>query len=227
MKLIQDLGMQFATENSKRKYRYGIYECPCCKKHLKFISNSVNSGHTTKCRSCATKNVIKKTIDNIDFKLNKEMINEIFEYKEGNLFYKKRLSTSVKIGDKVGYQNNIGYVKTKIKGKSYFVHRLIWIYHFGDTDLDIDHIDHNTFNNRIENLRIVNHIDNCRNRKLRKDNTSGFNGVMFNKSKKKWEVYLSQKYIGAFLTKEEAIEKRKEINLTSGYHKNHGKEKIC
>ena len=129
MKLIQDLGMQFATEKSKRKYRYGIYECPCCKKHLKFISNSVNSGHTTKCRRCATKNVIKKTIDDIDFKLNKEMINEIFEYKEGNLFYKKRLSTSIKIGDKVGYQNNIGYVKTKIKGKSYFGHRLIWIYH--------------------------------------------------------------------------------------------------
>lgn len=31
-KLIKDLGMQFPTESSKRKYRYGLYECQYCKK---------------------------------------------------------------------------------------------------------------------------------------------------------------------------------------------------
>ena len=71
------------------------------------------------------------------------------------------------------------------------------------------------------------HRENCQNRKLRKDNTSGFNGVMFNKKKNKWEVYLSNKYIGSFCNKEDAIAKRKEIDKNSGYHKNHGKDKIC
>ena len=79
----------------------------------------------------------------------------------------------------------------------------------------------------IENLRLVTHKENCQNRRLRKDNTSGFNGVMFNKNKNKWEVYLSNKYIGDFNNKEDAISKRKEINKNSGYHKNHGKDKVC
>lgn len=227
MKLIKDLGMQYATENSKRKYRFGLFECPICLKHIKINVHSVNSGHTTKCRRCSTKKIISKIIYDFDFKLEKEILNDIFIYKDGDLFFKKRLSANVKIGDNVGYKNNLGYIKTKIKNKSYFVHRLIWIMHNGYTELNIDHIDHNPSNNKIENLRLVKHLDNCRNRKLRKDNTSGMNGVMFNKSKNKWEVYLSKKYIGSFTTKEEAIEKRKEIDLTSGYHKNHGKEKIC
>lgn len=55
MKLIQDLGMQYATEKSKRKQRYGLYECPICEKHFRVSTNSVNTKNTTKCKSCSVK----------------------------------------------------------------------------------------------------------------------------------------------------------------------------
>lgn len=55
MKLIQDLGMQFATEKSKHKTRYGIYECPICLKHYRACTTSVKRGAITKCRSCSNR----------------------------------------------------------------------------------------------------------------------------------------------------------------------------
>jgi len=44
--------------------------------------------------------------------------------------------------------------------------RLVYLYHNEDMDqqYDIDHINNNTFDNRIENLRLVTHLENCFNR---------------------------------------------------------------
>jgi DNA-directed RNA polymerase subunit RPC12/RpoP len=227
MKLIRDLGMKKANVNSKRAYRYGLYECPVCKKHFEAIANSVNTNHTTKCRACATSLIVKSKIKQFSFEPTKENVTKLFLYKDGELYFKEKLSIKHKIGDCVGSYDKLGYKKTKIKGKTYSIHRLIWIYHFGYSDMDIDHIDHNTSNNKIENLRLVTHRENCQNRKLRSDNTSGYNGVMLNKSKDKWEVWLSDKYIGCFKDKNEAIKVRKLAEQNANYHKNHGKDILC
>ena len=40
-----------------------------------------------------------------------------------------------------------------------------------------DHINHDTLDNRRQNLRIVSRSQNCSNRRIRSDNTSGFKGV--------------------------------------------------
>jgi len=224
MKLIKDLGMLYATKTSKRKYRYGLYACPNCKFSFKAISNSVNTGHTTQCRSCATSNIVNKKLDKYIGDVNLRSLREFFNYKDGNLIYKKKVSMNVEIGDIVGSKDKLGYCNTKINKKSFRVHRLIWIWHNDIFSGGIDHIDHNPSNNRIENLRVVSHKENMRNLKLRKNNTSGVTGVMWNKSKEKWEVYLSNKYYGAFTEKQEAISKRKEILINSDYHKNHGKD---
>lgn len=50
MKLIKDLGMRFPNENSKRKARYGIYECPICNKHSEVQTN--NAKRANGCNSC-------------------------------------------------------------------------------------------------------------------------------------------------------------------------------
>lgn len=55
MKLIEDLGMVYATTNSKVKKLYGIYECPNCLKHIRTCTHNVNDGISTQCKSCATK----------------------------------------------------------------------------------------------------------------------------------------------------------------------------
>ena len=78
---------------------------------------------------------------------------------------------------------------------------------------DIDHINHNLFDNRKCNLREVTHSQNIMNSSKRSDNTSGVTGVSWCKSKNKWIAYIAmngkQKYLGAFEKKEEAIKVRK------------------
>lgn len=52
MKLIKDLGMMYPTENSKRKYRFGIYECEHCSVHFKTQTTYAKSGRTKRCVAC-------------------------------------------------------------------------------------------------------------------------------------------------------------------------------
>jgi hypothetical protein len=52
--------------------------------------------------------------------------------------------------------------------------------------METDHINHNTIDNRRENLRACSHTQNQGNSKIRIDNTSGFKGVSFSKLSKKW-----------------------------------------
>jgi hypothetical protein len=85
---------------------------------------------------------------------------------------------------------------------------LVWLYHIGaQPEGDLDHIDRNPCNDRIENLRDVSHSVNLLNCRLHKNNTSGFRGVWFDKRRKKW-IAESRKtgtgYIGQFETPEEA-----------------------
>ena len=54
-----------------------------------------------------------------------------------------------------------------------------------DSNLDIDHIDGNSKNNKIENLREATLSQNCQNQKIRNTNTSGTKGVWFHKQSNK------------------------------------------
>lgn len=59
-----------------------------------------------------------------------------------------------------------------VDGIPYAAHRIAWVFIYGDvltTDMQIDHINNDPFDNRIENLRIATHAQNCSNaRKWRK-----------------------------------------------------------
>lgn len=77
-------------------------------------------------------------------------------------------------------------------GANWFASRVIWIMHNGELDkeLVIDHIDGNTKNNNLANLRAVKQLTNNRNASLRKDNCTGVCGVNFTTaSDKKGGVY--------------------------------------
>jgi hypothetical protein len=72
------------------------------------------------------------------------------------------------------------------------------------SDMKVDHINHNTLDNRKINLRIVNDSDSMLNRRgPTKKNTSGFRGVSFAKSCSKWEARVQGKVLGYFSTAEE------------------------
>ena len=109
-----------------------------------------------------------------------------------------------------------------------FVHRLAWIISHGDIPdgYQIDHIDHDGTNNKLENLRCVTAQENQRNRKLDIRNKSGMNGIRLRKngrfevSTKHFGKYI---YIGKYMTLDEAIAARDAFYLAEGnFHQNHG-----
>lgn len=71
------------------------------------------------------------------------------------------------------------YIRVLINKRRYMVHRVVWLLHYGSVDdrLVIDHIDGDSWNNSIHNLRLVEQSTNQRNRKKMNTNQTGYNGV--------------------------------------------------
>lgn len=80
------------------------------------------------------------------------------------------------------------YAKVQVVGNSYLLHRIVWIWHHGDIPLGmlIDHINGETRDNRIENLRIADTALNAANQKKCIRNSSGFSGVSRKPREKCW-----------------------------------------
>jgi hypothetical protein len=117
-------------------------------------------------------------------------------------------------GSRAGYLHHSGYRIIEINSKTFLEHRLAWFYCFMEWPYNnIDHIDRNTQNNRIDNLRDVNHSKNMCNRNINTNNTSGFPGV--SKYNKKWKASFKNTHIGYYNSPEEAyiayLNYRKEI----------------
>lgn len=65
------------------------------------------------------------------------------------------------------------------------LHRLITN---AENGYDVDHINHDTLDNRVENLRVVTRSGNIQNINVRKDSNSGIQNVTWNKKREKWLV---------------------------------------
>lgn len=120
-----------------------------------------------------------------------------------------------------------GYDAIRIHSTLILIHRLIWVLHYGEWPKgELDHINGDIRDNRIENLRDVNKSFNMRNQYLRKDNTSGMPGVVWCKGHKSWRVNVAtperRHYIGSFKTKEEAIQARLDAQVRLGFTARHG-----
>jgi hypothetical protein len=139
---------------------------------------------------------------------------------------------SRKKGDEANCKNN-EYINIKINNYTYKAQRLVWLYihgRFPKKNYEIDHIDHDGYNNKLSNLREVLHITNCRNAKKMKNNSTGINGVYFHSRDKVWQASIGIKgkwlYIGTYKTKKEACIARMKANKLHGFHTNHGEDVI-
>lgn len=124
------------------------------------------------------------------------------------------------------YVGSDGYKIGTISYKGMKAHRVIWALIHGEWPEQIDHIDHNRSNNRIENLRAACPKENAKNLSMLKRNTSGVTGVRWAKRDKKWQARISVRkrdvFLGNFLKFEDAVRARKEAEDRFGYHANHG-----
>ena len=117
--------------------------------------------------------------------------------------------TRISTDKAVGTLNTSGYLETIINGTRYPLHRLIWVKVYGKfPDNFIDHINGNRSDNRLCNLRQALHSENMLNKVKYKNNSSGYKGVYYSKTKNKYEAQIrinGKKYsFGGFLTAEEA-----------------------
>jgi len=93
-----------------------------------------------------------------------------------------------------------------IKIRHLFVHLLVWD-HFGNElrTKQVDHIDENKYNNKIENLQLLTNQENVsKHNLLRTDTTSKFIGVHWHKKNKKWVAMEKHKHIGCYENEYEA-----------------------
>lgn len=116
--------------------------------------------------------------------------------------------TSLRLHRPVGWMKN-GYLVTRVNGRLYRVHQLIWFMTHGVWPEQIDHIDGNPLNNRLENLRACNAAENAQNRVLASNNRSGCPGVSYHIRKRKWEakIGVDNRYInlGYYAHKSDAM----------------------
>lgn len=133
--------------------------------------------------------------------------------------------TVFKPNKKYGYTR----IKINISGSVVYAHRLAWIWCNGPIPdgLYVDHIDGNAENNAINNLRLVSHAENHRNRGVPANNTSGAVGIrkVGNKWSARIKVHGKEKFLGNFQTFEEAVLARKRAARELGFTERHYTER--
>lgn len=79
------------------------------------------------------------------------------------------------------------------KGSTYALHRVAYFMYHGHCPPVIDHIDGDTFNNRIANLRPADPTLNLWNQGKRINNTTGITGVVWHKATEQWRSRINVK----------------------------------
>lgn len=84
-----------------------------------------------------------------------------------------------KAGDEAGSLSSLGYRQIQIKGRVFRAHRIAWFLSFGEWPTKmIDHINGIRTDNRLCNLRLVDHRTNCENKRRAQENSrTGVLGV--------------------------------------------------
>ena len=194
--LLEDLGMMFPTEGSKRKTKFGVYKCGFCETNFKANTYDINRGYIKSCgcyqkrrvrESSKTHGLRNSRLYGIWLKLKYRVLNP------KNKNYMDYGGRGVKVCDEwLDVQNfydwamSNGYEENK--------------------GLSIDRIDNNG-NYEPSNCRWVTQIIQSRNQRIRTNNKSRYKGVCFKKDKNKYiaQIGINKKqiYLGSFSTAEE------------------------
>lgn len=151
----------------------------------------------------------------------------MFEYdKASGEMWRIKKDGSKQLLSKVSSQ---GYIHTTVRSKPYGLHRLAFMLEGIDPKGSlVDHIDGDKLNNKRDNLRLVSHTENTRNRALGRNNNGGVFGVYLKGEKWIAMIGVDDKlvHLGVFEKRDDAIAARKAGELKYGFHKNHGREQV-
>ena len=146
--------------------------------------------------------------------LTTDRLREVLSYDpETGLFHWKISTSQLKAGAIAGCPTSKGYIRIKIDRHTYAAHRLAWLYVYGVWPAkQLDHRYGVRDDNRIGELREATNAENAQNRKLRRDNKSGHQGVTWSPRERRWKASIKSlgenRNLGSFATLEEAVAAR-------------------
>jgi hypothetical protein len=136
-----------------------------------------------------------------------ELLRERLHYDSatGQLTWVKPASTKMKPGDRAGWTGGNRRIYVRFNG-DFLVHRVAWAMHHGvdPGETEIDHVNGDPSDNRIDNLRLATRFEQMRNTRKPVDNRSGVKGVCWDKQHQKWRARVGSTFLGIFPTLEEA-----------------------
>lgn len=121
----------------------------------------------------------------------------------GQLTWLKDRSSNAVAGDIAGYKRKDGYIIISLFGEKYLAHRIAWeLFYESKCPEFIDHINGITSDNKITNLRPASHSQNMMNRKMQKNNKSGYTGVRWVEKRGKYQARCNfghkEKFLGYY-----------------------------
>ena len=139
--------------------------------------------------------------------IDRDYLRSVLNYDPitGEFRWKAKTNGRVRVGMIAGKSaREKKHIQIRVRGRMYLAHRLAWLYCHGVWPHgQLDHINCDRFDNRIANLRIATHAQNCANRHA----LTGLKGAS-RATNGKWQARISingvQHYLGLFDTAEEA-----------------------
>lgn len=197
--------------SSGKHFAQYLCECSCNEHNLRVITaDNLKRGLSKSC-GCWDREVASKTLTMRNKKYNTYDLSG--EYGIGYLNNGEEFYFDLEDYELIkDYRWNIirGYIVTDIDNTTVRLHRLVM--GVTDSNIYVDHIQHNLKDNRKSQLRIVNPSQSCMNRGQMGHNTSGITGIRFNTQNNKWQAYIGVggelMHLGYFDDKLKAIEIR-------------------
>jgi hypothetical protein len=132
----------------------------------------------------------------------------VYDAETGALYWRRRRSGVPSTERPAGGLSFHGYRSIKVDGRTYYAHRLAWLYAYGSFPAGLlDHKNCDRLDNRISNLREADRYLNAANTKIRSTNKTGHPGIY--RVRGRWVVARTvrgtRKHIGTFQTLDAAL----------------------
>ena len=201
---------------SPKGYHSTTWICRCdCGKEITVRTDCLKRGTTTSC-GCYLNEIRGKS--SIKTNHYSDMGEYVIGYTGNNIQFKIDKEDFDRVKELCWNYNGKGYIVSRERNgresKTILLHRYVMGVHNESRRIVVDHINHDTLDNRKQNLRVCTQRENSMNVSLPKNNTSGVRGVRWDSEKRKWHAYIYQnkksKFLGYFDNFDDAVKARKD-----------------